>query len=220
MAACLATIVFHYVLYLWVLRSLLWFRLNRAVTRQEVRLRPLHPDRCGGLSYLGRAALTWTILVVSIGILVALDFAYGVIARNGLKGAFGEWQYWVKIIAYIALAPFVLVGPLLPWRPHLCHEKHRCYRLLLSFGNSHARSLAAALDSAARGPLEQLPAEPMLKALTGVQSLYERLAESVAKMRTIPMDMHTTIRAGWTYVWPMSLSLSAFLANIAQVLSK
>src|SRR5262249_48000505 len=45
--------LFQFVLLRWYFRILIWFRLLWQVSRIELNILPSHPDRCGGLSFVG-----------------------------------------------------------------------------------------------------------------------------------------------------------------------
>src|SRR5262249_22345130 len=45
--------VFQFVLLRWYVRLFIWFRFLWQVNRIELNLLPTHPDRCGGLSFVG-----------------------------------------------------------------------------------------------------------------------------------------------------------------------
>src|SRR5262245_27427685 len=46
--------VFQFVLLRWYMRLFIWFRFLWQVNRIELNLIPTHPDRCGGLSFVGK----------------------------------------------------------------------------------------------------------------------------------------------------------------------
>ena len=49
--------IFQFILLRWYLRLLIWFRLLWQVSRLNLRLISTHPDRAGGLAFLGKSYL-------------------------------------------------------------------------------------------------------------------------------------------------------------------
>ena len=59
--------IFQFILARWYLRFGLWFWFLWQVSRLELRLIPIHPDRTAGLSFLGRSTNAFVPILVAHG---------------------------------------------------------------------------------------------------------------------------------------------------------
>jgi hypothetical protein len=89
------TIVFVYIVF-------------RLFDGQYLKLQLLHPDGCGGLSDFSEYAVTGAALVVPAGVLVSTV----VITATAQQTLMTAYPVWVMLIAYVILAPTLLLLPL------------------------------------------------------------------------------------------------------------
>jgi hypothetical protein len=86
----------------------IWTRFLWQVSNIELRLLPTHPDRCGGLSFLMFVRFAFAPLLLAQGV----DLA-GVIANRILFAGGALPDFLDLIAAIIAVAVFIVIGPLL-----------------------------------------------------------------------------------------------------------
>jgi hypothetical protein len=112
--------MFQFVLLRWYLRLLIWFRFLWQVSRLNLRLIATHPDRAGGLAFLGKSAYVFAPILLAQGALLA-----GLIANRILYE--GETLLTFKMEAASLVGFFVLfiLGPLVMFTPHLSRAKRR-----------------------------------------------------------------------------------------------
>ncbi len=112
--------MFQFVLLRWYLRLLIWFRFLWQVSRLNLRLTSTHPDRAGGLAFLGKSAYAFAPILLAQGALLA-----GLIANRILYE--GETLLSFKMEAASLVGFFVLfiLGPLVMFTPHLSRAKRR-----------------------------------------------------------------------------------------------
>jgi hypothetical protein len=112
--------MFQFVLLRWYLRLLIWFRFLWQVSRLNLRLTSTHPDRAGGLAFLGKSAYVFAPILFAQGALLA-----GLIANRILYE--GETLLSFKMEAASLVGFFVLfiLGPLVMFTPHLSRAKRR-----------------------------------------------------------------------------------------------
>jgi hypothetical protein len=118
--------LFLFLLLRWFWRFFLWAGLLRRAAALDLRVMPLHPDRCGGLGFLA----------IFPGIFTGLVFALScVIGAALLKAApvmgDSEQLVWLAIAIWLVLVMLVFLGPLLVFvRPlYLARE-----RAMLEYG--------------------------------------------------------------------------------------
>ena len=63
--------IFQFVLLRWYLRFFIWFRFLWQVSRLNLHLIPTHPDRAGGLSFLGKSSYAFGPILFAQGALLA-----------------------------------------------------------------------------------------------------------------------------------------------------
>jgi hypothetical protein len=73
--------IFQFILLRWHLRFFIWFRFLWHLSRLNLHLIPIHPDREGGLDFLGKSACAFSPILFAQGALLA-----GLIATRVLYG--------------------------------------------------------------------------------------------------------------------------------------
>src|SRR5688572_22829515 len=63
--------IFQFILLRWYFRIVLWFLFLWRVSRLDLRLMPIHPDRAAGLSFVGRSADAFMPIVFAQGALLS-----------------------------------------------------------------------------------------------------------------------------------------------------
>ncbi len=160
----------------WLWRMLLWAWVLWKVSRLELHPRPAHPDRAGGLAFLGGTQAAFGIVVFAFGVQLSCLAADAVHFRGAELTAFrGE------MIAFVVIAVMALLLPLVVFAPKLVRAREE-YLLFLS-GSAHrgAGDLERKLRSNQDG---ELPAD----AVSGLSD-FGTLYENARLMRPVPMEM-------------------------------
>jgi hypothetical protein len=76
-AGWVSTPLFQFLLLRWYFRMFLWWRLLWQISRLPLRLFPTHPDRAGGLGFLGESPIAFAPLLLAQSVLLS-----GVIAER------------------------------------------------------------------------------------------------------------------------------------------
>ena len=137
----------------WVWRFATWGLLLRDIARCDLRLVATHPDRCGGLAFMGHYPMAYTLFVFAESTVVSATVLKLIVHGNaelmGFKFAL------LGLIAFFAIA---LVLPLPVFTPKLVALKRRA---LDHYGTLASRHNLA-FESKWIGPPPQEPAEEML----------------------------------------------------------
>ena len=112
--------VFQFVLLRWYMRFFIWFRFLWQVNRIELNLVPTHPDRCGGLSFLGKSSYAFSPILVAQGALLA-----GVVANRVLYHGEKLVSFKLQIIGFIAFFVVGVLGPLLMFTPRMARARRK-----------------------------------------------------------------------------------------------
>src|SRR6185436_519355 len=64
---CVSLPLFQFLLLRWYFRLFIWARFLWQVSRIELNLMPLHPDRCGGLGFLSSVSYAFSPVLLAQG---------------------------------------------------------------------------------------------------------------------------------------------------------
>jgi hypothetical protein len=165
----------------WFWRLLLWVRFLWLVSRLPLVLSPAHPDRCGGLLFLGYSLSDFSALGFAFGTIVA-----GSLANQVVRGPVTLLQYRQ---GFVALALFVVVlfgAPLLLFSGPLLRTLRRgVYRY-----SRLAAGVGAQLEQKWLGGTAVDEQSLEVQDFSAVTDLYQ-IASNVYAMRLIAVDLRS-----------------------------
>lgn len=106
--------IFQFVLLRWYYRIFIWFRFLFQVSRLDLNLIPLHPDRRCGIGFLGTVATAFSPLLIAHSGVVA-----GSIANRILHEGATLPNYKYEILGLAAFLLAIVLGPLCVFAPNL-----------------------------------------------------------------------------------------------------
>ena len=115
--------VFQFILIRWYYRLLLWGQFLWRVSRLDLDLRPAHPDRAGGLGFLGTSTYAFAPLLLGQSVIVSAMIAGRILHEGAQLPAF---KY--ELAGALVLALLQALGPLLVFVPGLLAAKRRGLR--------------------------------------------------------------------------------------------
>ncbi len=185
--------LFQIILLRWYLRLLIWFRFLWYVSRLNLHVVPTHPDRCGGLGFLGRAAYTFGPILFAEGALLS-----GLIATSVLYGGETLMSYKVEAVGFVALFLFFLLGPLLMFTPALLRNKRKGLADYGLFGERYVQGFEQKwiLQAAPTGPLL---GSPDIQSLADLGNSYGL----VRQMRVFPFGAQDIVNLAWVTALPL-----------------
>jgi hypothetical protein len=89
-------------------------------SRINLKLIPTHPDRCGGLAFLGKNAYVFGPILFAQGAMLA-----GVVASRVLYRGESLLSFKLQIGAFIGFFVLAILGPLLMYSPRLANVKRK-----------------------------------------------------------------------------------------------
>ena len=110
--------LYHFLLYRWLWRLLIWYGFLRRVSRLDLRLTPSHPDRSGGIGFIGEVQLRFGIVFFALG-----AAASGVLANEILDWRLSLTMVLIQVSSLLALILLVGVAPLMMFTPQLFRVK-------------------------------------------------------------------------------------------------
>lgn len=122
--------VFQFILIRWYFRFFIWFGVLWHISRIPLNLTATHPDRAGGLAFLGKSAYAFGPIMFAQGCLLA-----GLIANRVLYEGANLLSFKMEAGSLIVFFVLIVLGPLVMFTPHLSYVKRKglgAYGLLAS----------------------------------------------------------------------------------------
>ena len=197
--------LFQFLLLRWYFRLFIWARFLWHMSRIDLNLMPTHPDRAGGLGFLGNVSRTFALLLLAQGILLA-----GLMANRIFYAGATLPQFKVELIGLVTVMIFAVLGPLLLFMRQLEAAKRAGSR---KYGVLAQRYMGEFDRKWVRG--EAPPGEPLLGS-ADIQSLADmgNSYDVVKEMRWIPFTLSNVVQlAGTTLLPVLPLGLTMFSAE-------
>jgi len=177
--------ILQFILLRWYLRFFIWFRFLWQVSRIDLNLIPIHPDRCAGLAFLGKSTYAYGPILFAQGAMLA-----GLVASRVLYRGESLLSFKLQIGGFIVFFVLAILGPLVMFTPKLGRAKRKG---LADYGLLAQRYVE---DFEQKWVLrDSVPSEELLGA-ADIQSLAD-LGNSyaiVSEMRSIPFGLQDITR--------------------------
>jgi hypothetical protein len=199
--------IFHFLLYRWLYRMVVWTRFLRALSTLDLELVPTHPDGAAGLGFLGKACIPFGGILFAVSAAVASTIATHVL----FEGASLE-RFQVSYGALFALTLAIFGGPLLVFVPVLARVKRQG---LAAYGTLASHYTQAFDRKWVQG---DPPDEPLLGS-ADVQSLADlgNSYELIRKMRAAPIELRDVVAMAIPGVIPV-IPLAATVMPLSEIL--
>jgi hypothetical protein len=110
--------IFQFLLVRWYFRLFIWARFLWQVSRIDLALIPTHPDRNGGLGFLGASAYAVSPLLTAHGAAVAGFFANRIFYEGASLADFK-----LEVVVLVAILMLLVLGPLCVFAPQILAAK-------------------------------------------------------------------------------------------------
>jgi len=202
--------VFQFLLVRWYFRLFVWVRFLWQVSRLDLTLLPTHPDRCGGLGFLGLVGHAFVPLLLAQGTILA-----GTIANRIFYAGATLPQFKVEMIGLVALMLFAVLGPLLVFAPKLAAAKRAG---LGEYGTLAQRYVHEFDRKWLRGGA---PADEPLIGSADIQSLADlgNSFEVVKGMRLAPFTLQTVLHLAVVTLAPV-VPLTLTMISLEELLTQ
>ena len=185
--------LFQFLLLRWYFRMFVWARFLWQVSRLELQLVPTHPDRCGGLGFLGSIVYAFTPLLLAQGVVLA-----GVMANRIFYAGAHLPQFKAELIGLVALMVFAVLGPLLVFSQRLEAVKRAGLREYGTLAQRYVREFDR------KWLRDAAPDEPLIGS-ADIQSLADlgNSFEVVKEMRWVPFAIPTVLHLAVVTLMPV-----------------
>jgi hypothetical protein len=200
----------QFLLLRWYFRLFIWARFLWQVSRIELKLMPLHPDRCGGLSFLGSVSHAFAPVLFAQGALMA-----GMMANRIFYMGATLLEFKLELIGLVFMMVFVILGPLLVFAPRLAAAKRAGLR---EYGTLAQRYTGEFDQKWLRGGAP--PGEPLIGS-ADIQSLADlnNSYEVVKEMRLAPFNLQAVLQLAVITLLPV-LPLMLTLISLEELLGR
>jgi len=186
--------VFQFVLLRWYMRLFVWFRFLWQVNRIELNLIPTHPDRCGGLSFVGKSSYAYGPILFAQGAILA-----GVVADRVLYRGESLQSFKFQIGGFVVFFVAAILAPLLMFAPRMARTRRKglaeygllAQRYVESFDQKWVREA---------DPSEELLGSGDIQSLADLGNSYQVVRE----MRTVPFDLKDATRLAIATAVPLA----------------
>ncbi len=176
------------VLYYFLLNSLwlfvLWALFIFQVSRLDLELAPTHPDRAGGLGFLGFGMASFAIVLLAVSAMFS-----GGLARQMLHRGFSLNDLKYHVFVFVAAAIIILHLPLLSLTGRLARLR---FRGLLDFGalvRAHDRAFDEKWLKSPGQARESILGSPDVSSLADISQGFDE----IDRMRLIPFDRNAVL---------------------------
>jgi len=177
--------VLQFVLLRWYIRFFIWFRFLWQVSRIDLNLIPTHPDRAGGLGFLGKSVYAFGPILFAQGTMLA-----GVVASRVLYRGESLQTFKLEIGGFIAFFVVAILGPLVMFTPGLAAVRRKG---LAEYGQLAQRYVEGFDQRWVRGdapPREELLGAADIQSLADLGNSYALVRD----MRTVPFSLEDVSR--------------------------
>jgi len=186
--------LFQFILLRWYVRLFIWFRFLWQVSRIELNLVPTHPDRCGGLSFVGKSSYAYAPILFAQGAILA-----GIVADRVLYRGESLPSFKLQIGGFIVFFIVAILGPLLMFTPQMAQARRKG---LADYGLLAQRYVEGFRQKWICGPFssEELLGAADIQSLADLGNGYQIVRE----MRVVPFGLQDVTRLALATAAPLS----------------
>jgi hypothetical protein len=177
--------LFRFVLLRWYFRLFVWYVFLWRVSRLPLRLNPLHPDRAGGLGFIGSSVFAFVPVLVAQTAVLA-----GVIGNRILHEGVKLPAFYIEIASAVGLLMAVVLAPLPFFIFQLAGAKREGTREYGLLAMRYADEFRAKWMGGRRPVGEPLVGSADFQSLADLAGAHDVLRE----MRVLPFSLQTIVR--------------------------
>lgn len=181
-AAFISLPLFQFILLRWFWRWVIWLRMLFLISKADLQLLPTHPDKSGGLGFLGESPLPFEIFTFALSIVFSAMLAEFVIFHGVVLK-----EYYPIIAAFVLFCIIINVAPLLTFTRPLSKARIKGisdYHALLAH---HHREFEARWIKEKNRQQEEIVGDPDASSAADISAVYQ-LAQS---MSIFPFNIKT-----------------------------
>lgn len=197
-ALLVALPLFWFLLGRWVWRFFTWGLMLRDIARCDLRLVPTHPDRCGGIAFIGQYPKTYLMFVFALSSVVAA----GVLKTVVYAGA-SIMSFKFALFGLVAFLVIAFVLPLLAFTPVLVALKKQGLSRYGALVSQHHMAFEARWLGGGDPRGDDALGSPDMSSLADLSAAYDL----VKAMQAVPVTKSS--------IFPLLLAATVPLAGVA-----
>ncbi|MDM0079534.1 hypothetical protein QTI17_02920 [Variovorax sp. J31P179] len=210
-AMLVALPLYWFLLGRWLWRFVTWGLMLYEIARCDMRLVATHPDRCGGLAFMGQYPKTYVLFVLAESTVVSATVLKLVV--HGDASLMGFKFALIGMIVFFAIA---FVAPLAVFAPRLVALKHAGLAHYGSLASQHNIAFERKWISATRAlPAEEMLGSPDPSSMADFAAGYDL----IKRMLPVPVTLESVMPIVLAAVLPL-ICVAATQVPLAQVLEQ
>ncbi|MEI6653980.1 MAG: hypothetical protein WCP45_04375 [Verrucomicrobiota bacterium] len=185
--------ILQFLLLRWLFRLVIWARFLWQVSRIDLDLIPIHPDRNGGLGFLGGSAYAYSPLLASFSAMVA-----GLVASRIFHQGASLADFKLEIVFLVAFGMVLVFGPLTVFAPKILAAKRRGLREYGAFAADYTRDFHRRWLLSADHDQEPLLGTGDIQSLADLGNSFAVIKE----MKAVPFSRDMFLQLLWATLVP------------------
>jgi hypothetical protein len=202
--------LFQFLLLRWYFRLFIWARFLWHVSRIDLQLEPLHPDRSGGLGFLGAASYAFAPILMAQGVVLG-----GMMSDRIFYAGAQLFDFKVDVVGLVIGMVFAILGPLLVFSPKLAAAKRAGKREYGMLAMRYVREFNRKWLCGETRPDEPLMGSADIQSLADLGNSFE-VPQS---MRIVPFGLNAVLQLGMITLAPV-LPLLLTIFSPEEILDK
>lgn len=206
--------LFRFVLLRWYFRLIIWYVFLWRVARLPLRLNPLHPDRAGGLGFIGNSVFAFAPVLLAHTAVLA-----GVIGDRIWHEGMKLPAFQLEIAAAVALLMAMVLAPLAFFTPQLAQARRAASREYGLLAMQYVDEFRAKWMRGTRPEGEPLVGAADIQSLADLAGGHDVLRE----MRVFPFGRQTLVNLAVVVALPylpLTLTMIPFEVLLTRVIGK
>jgi hypothetical protein len=187
--------LFQFLLFRWLWRLVVWSRFLSSLAQMPITVSVCHPDRVGGLGWLGEAQSSFFVVVAAMSVMVAATAAYAILFGTSTVAQLGRTTALLLVIVL-----FLFLAPLLVFAPVLLRVRRYGLERFRKLGMEYTRAFERRWFGSA--PEDQLLGTPDIQSLADLSNSFE----GAHRMRPFPFDRRNIGALALAAVLPMLIA--------------
>ncbi|MGH7304209.1 MAG: hypothetical protein ACRELZ_13020 [Candidatus Rokuibacteriota bacterium] len=202
--------IFQLLLFRWYFRLVVWFLFLRRLSRLPLRLTPTHPDRAGGLGFLGLASHAFVPVILAQSVALSAVIGSRIIFQGRTLVSF---QY--EIAAFVILQLLFVLGPPCVFMKTLLELKRQGRREYGILAARYTTEFHEKWIQATAPAGEQLVGSADIQSLADLANSYDVVGE----MKPVPFGRDTIVQVVGAAAIPL-LPLALTVVPAEEILRK
>ena len=207
---CVSLPLFQFLLLRWYFRLFVWARFLWQVSRIDLTIMPTHPDRCGGLGFLGGVIYAFTPVLLAQGAALA-----GTMANRIFYAGAKLPEFKVELIGLVAVMVFAILAPLFVFSAKLEAAKRRGLREHGALAQRYVREYDRKWLRGGAPADEPLVGSADIQSLADLGNSFEVLKD----MKFVPFGLPTVLQLAVITLLPV-LPLMLTMISLEELLER